>query len=182
MRPVSFQTTVNLDFDWEYPDPPRINYELLRIEEYLENTQGLATAAKEIARVEMAQRFEREVDPDGRPWVPLVKEASNQVGILRLTTDMYEDAISEEAWTATPVGVFFDTSVLPDYWAYHEQPFTEGSAAIIESDRGNRIPQRRFIGLSEKAERQIEGAADVWLMGGISGSGRGLAGRFVPLK
>lgn len=173
MRPVSFQSTVRLELDWEGPwTPPRVNYELVRIEEYFENTQGLATAAKEIARVEMAQRFEREVDPNGMPWQELAEPAANQVGILRLSTDMYEAAISEEAWTATPVGVFFDTEPLPPYWPYHEQP--DGGA--------QRIPQRKFIGLSRDAEQQIEGAADVWVAGGISGSGRGLAGRFVPLK
>lgn len=174
MRPVSFQSTVRLEFDWEYPDPPAINYELLRIEQYFENTQGLAEAAKEIARVEMAERFEHEVDPDGNPWQPLADPVQEPRvgGILMLTADMYEAAISDEAWTATPVGVFFDTGPLPDYWPYHEQP-----------DGGTqRIAQRKFIGLSADAEQQIEGAADVWVAGGISGSGRGLAGRFVPLK
>lgn len=172
MQFVSFPATVRIEFDWLDDGPRRVNYELLRIEKYLENTQALTEAAKEIARVEMATRFEREVDPEGSPWQELARPAENQVGILRLSTDMYKKAISEDAWTATPVGVFFDTNTLPKYWPYHEQP--DGGA--------QRLPRRSFIGLSEHAEDQIEAMGDLWLAGGISGSGRGLAGRFVPLS
>lgn len=173
MRPVSFPTTINLDFDWLYPDPPRINYELVRIEEYLERTQVLAEVAQEVAQVDMAERFEREVDPDGNPWKELAQPAFDQVGILRLSTDMYQAAISDSAWSATPVGVFFDSGSLPQgkdggqYWQYHEQPEGRG---------GQRIPQRRFIGLSPDAEQNVENRADEWLAQGIMLGSRG----FVP--
>jgi len=158
LRPVSFPATIGLEFDWLYPDPPVIEYQLVQLERYLENTQVLMEGAKQRAQVDMAERFETETDPDGHPWQELAQPAPEQVGILRLSTEMYQRAISEDAWIATPVGVFFDTSRLPDYWPYHEQP--EGAG-------GQRIPRRSFVGLSSDAEQKIVNRADEWLAGGL---------------
>jgi len=163
MPPVSFPATVGLDFEWLEPGPAAINFQLVAMEEYLEDTQALAELAQAAAQVDMARHFVTETDPSGNPWTPLVQPAPDQQGILQLTGEMRDVSISDEPWTATPVGVFFNTGVLPDYWRYHEQP--EGG--------GQRIPQRQFIGLSADTEGEIERTADGWLMGGIMLGTRG---------
>jgi hypothetical protein len=175
MPPISFPSTVGLDFEWLEPGPAAINFQLVAMEEYFESTELLAEQAKEAAQVDMARHFQTETDPDGHPWTALVQPSPFQQGILQLTGEMRDVSISDEPWTATPVGVFFNTGVLPDYWRYHEQP--EGG--------GQRIPQRRFIGLSSDAEGEIERLGDVWLMEGINLGTRGFqrvgrapAGRF----
>jgi len=185
MPPVSFPST-RLEFDWEYPDPLAVSFQLVALEEYFEHTEVLALQAQGAAQVDMARHFQTETDPDGRAWEPLVQPAVDQQGILQLTGDMRDVAISDEAWTATPVGVFFNTSVLPEttrggegqYWQYHEQPEGEGG----------RLPQRRFIGLSTDAEGEVERLGDVWLAEGIALGSRGFqrvgrapTGRFFAL-
>src|SRR5262245_52374949 len=100
------------------------------MEEYFEHTEVLAEVLKKALQVDMERRFEEERDPDGRVWEPLVQPADEQIGILRLTGEMAEDAVSEDAWVATPAGVFFSTEALPAYWAFHEQPEGQGAQRI----------------------------------------------------
>lgn len=175
MPPVSFPATTGLRFDWLYPEPPVINYQLLQLEKYLANTEVLAQEAMKIAQADMDEHFQTETDPEGNAWEELERPAENQIGILALTDYMHERAISDEAWTATPQGVFFRTDVLPDYWVFHEQP--EGQGA-------QRIPRRSFIGYSADAERRVEGIAEAWLAAGVNNMTkfRGMGGRFVRLS
>jgi hypothetical protein len=175
MSTFFFPPTTGLDFDWEYPDPPEIAYRLAKLEAYLENTMPLMEMAKDALKTDMKEKFESESDPSGTPWAELVWPAPEQVGILRLSTDMYEAAISEEAWDVTPGVVYFNAGVLPAYWAYHEQP---------EGEAGQRIPRREFVGPTFEAQEKIEGLGITWLEAGVartvSGGGmtRGPAGRF----
>jgi phage gpG-like protein len=167
----SFPPTVGLNFEWEYPEPPVIAYKLAQLEAYLENTTPLMEGAKKVLQVDMAQKFEDESDPMGVPWAELKQPAPEQVGILRLTTDMYEAAISDEAWDVTPAAVYFETGVLPGYWVYHEQP--EGGG------QGQRIPQREFVGPTFEAQGEIEALGIGWLEIGVAraASTGGLGGR-----
>lgn len=153
MPPVSFPATTGLRFDWKYPEPPVIEYQLAKLEGYFLNPISLAEVLKAKAMNDMAERFEEEVDPDGIQWKELVEPAEDQVGILRLTEDMYHAAISEDTWDATPAGVFFDTSKLPGYWQYHEQP----------SGGEQRIPRRAFVGVSESYRASMIFTAEGWL-------------------
>jgi len=178
LPPVSLPATTGLKFDWQYPEPLDVSFQLAKIADYLEHTEVLALSIKEALQVDTERRFEQEVDPDGRPWEPLVKPTDEQIGILRLTEEMALSAVSDDAWTATPSGVFFDASALPPYWAYHEQP--EGAG-------GQRIPQRRFIGASPEMEVAIVAMGQQWLDGGVKW-GRGMRraaksplGDFVPI-
>ena len=159
---VVFPTTrINLDFEWENDTPIEINYKLARIEGYLEDTEYLMQRSMRILQKDMAHKFETETDPSGMHWDDLVRPEPEQIGILRrgsTNAAMYEAAISDEAWTASPVGVFFDSSVLPDYWIHHEQP-----------DGGSyRIPKREFIAPTQDAEAEIEGMAYAWLDTGVA--------------
>ena len=146
-----------------------VEYQLLEVEKRLENTEVLTREAQEVAQADMERRFVTETDPDGFPWAELVRPEDEQIGILRRgSTDayMYHQAISDEAWSATPVGLFFRTDDLPDYWVFAEQEHNEGAS---------RQPQRRFIGLSVEAERKTEVVADKWLAAAttVKGKGRG---------
>jgi hypothetical protein len=150
---VIFPPTARLDFEWVENTPEEISYDLALLEGYFENRQALTEALKEMLESDMAMKFETETDPSGSPWQPLKEPAKDQVGILRLTEDMFNAATSESAWSATPQGVFFDTGMLPPYWAFHEQP--DGGA--------HRIPKREFIGPSMEAQAKAASIAGMWL-------------------
>lgn len=158
---VVFPTTrVNLDFEWENDTPIEINYKLAQLEGYLEDTEYLMQRAMRILQSDMAHKFETETDPSGAHWEDIVRPEEGQIGILRrgsTNAAMYNAAISDEAWTASPVGVFFDSSVLPDYWVHHEQP--DGGAY--------RIPKREFIAPTQEAEAEIETMAYGWMDYGV---------------
>lgn len=153
-------------------------FQLLGLEAYFANTEAFVEEMKAEAQIDMATRFESETDPDGVAWLPLIDPAPQQIGILQLTGQMREDAISDEAWVTTPEGLFFDTSVLPDYWIYHEQPEGEGA---------QRISRRQFIGLSDQTERKIENrfqerVDEGLLLGGVfRREVRNMLGQFTPL-
>lgn len=159
MPPVSYPPTMGLvgpglRFQWDYPDPLRVSYKLAELEYHFVNPYGLTLALEAEAREDMRERFLDETDPEGRPWEELKKPAKDQIGILRLTEEMYEKAMSDEAWDASRTGVYFDTSVLPKYWAFHEQPEGEG---------GQRIPRRSFVGLSSEYREKMTFIAEGWL-------------------
>jgi hypothetical protein len=157
---------IGLDIDFE--DPDAVQRELLQIENYLGDTLILAETAKAAMQVDMARHFDTETDPSGNPWAPLVREAFDQIGILQLTEEMREAAISDEAWSASPDGVTFDASVLPPYWHFHD----------VGSVRITRGP-RRFIGVSDREADVIEKMGDAWLLAGIAGPTRRGAARKV---
>jgi phage gpG-like protein len=157
-----------------------MGYQLTVMEDYFENTEAFTEMAKQEAQIDMATRFETETDPDGDRWPTLKYPAPDQIGILQLTGAMRDAAVSDEAYVATPVGLFFNTSVLPEYWVYHEQPGNIGETR-------NRIPQRRFIGLDAATEQKLENRAEEWMAGGIALGSRGFVrqvrspiGRFAP--
>lgn len=177
---VIFPSPISLEYKWHGGMPPsKMRYELLQTEHYFEHTEALAELAKGEAQIDMATRFETETDPDNDRWAGLKRPAFNQIGILQLTGQMRHDAISDEAYIASPVGLFFNTAVLPDYWVYHEQPGNVGEFA-------NRIAQRRFIGLDASTEQKIMNRADEWVAGGIAMGGRlvkerrNVLGQFTP--
>ena len=159
---VTFPSPIGLEYSWKRGIPPStMRYELLQMQDYFEHTEALAEMAKVEAQVDMATRFETETDPDNDRWATLKFPAYDQIGILQLTGQMREDAISDEAYIPSPVGLFFNTAVLPRYWVYHEQPGNIG-----ETKR--RIPQRRFIGLDAATEQKIVNRAEEWQAGGIA--------------
>lgn len=137
------------------------------MEEYFENTEVFMMEAKEEAQISMAQRFVTETEPSGDRWASLKDPSPFQQGILQLSGQMRDDSLDDDSWIATPVGVFFDTSKIPEYWIYHEQPRYD-----IERDSPQRIPQRKFIGLDDLTEQKIVNRGEEWLAGGIMLGGR----------
>lgn len=155
--PLVFRSATTSRFDWN-PELEALEARLIMLEEYFEHTEEFMLDAKDEAQIDMARRFEEEVDPTGTPWAPLVMPATEQVGILRLTTEMSDKAINE-AYVVSPAGLFFDTSELPPYWIHHEM--------------GQRVPQRAFIGLSRVAQERLQDRFSGWVRGGIELGRRG---------
>lgn len=157
---VYFPGTSGVKFEWEYPEPPVVNYQLARLEAYLANTEFVAREAVRILQEDMRRKFEEERDPDGIAWQELVQPEAAQIGILRrgsTNAAMFEAAISDQAWTASPAGVWFDAGQLPPYWIYHEQP----------SGGEQRLVRRAFVGPTGEAEIEIEAMAFTWLETGV---------------
>lgn len=175
--PLVFRSASQTRFDWN-PDLDALEARLLVMDEYFEHPEAFILDARDEAQVDMARRFEDEVDPTGLPWPPLKMPAPEQVGILRLTTEMYDRAI-EDAWVVAPTGLFFDTSVLPPYWQYHE--FGSGSThrdpagmgAAMSGNIGHGIPQRAFIGISRVSQERLQDRFAGWVRGGIELGSRG---------
>ena len=169
---------VSLQFN--FPNAESVKRQLAVIEDYLEDTLPLAETAKAALQVDMARRFDTETDPDGRKWADLVRPAFDQIAILQLTGDMRSAALDEASWTATPVGVYFDTSNLDTeapYWKYQD----------IGSSHIPRGP-RTFIGAGEQEANRIERMGDEWLARGIMLGGvfreeaRAPAGTFMKIR
>lgn len=158
---VTFPGTAAVRFEWVEGSPETTAIQLTGLENYLANTQVIAEKAKDLLIVDMMEKFETETDPSGRAWEELVQPEVEQIGILRrgsTNAQMYHDAISDDAWEATPVGVFFNTAALPPYWEFHEQ---------IDGGQ-HRIPQRAFIDATSSAQDAIENMAMGWLEVGIA--------------
>lgn len=166
---------VGIEFEWGDVSPEELEYRLAKIEGYLEDTQLLAETLQASLQVDMARKFETETDPKGNHWKELVQPSPFQQGILQLTGEMRDTAISDAPWTATPAGVFFDTTYLPEYWAIHDMGYSA------------RIPRREFIGVSDVEAARAERLGDEWLAGGIMLGGvfrhevRSPAGTFMAL-
>lgn len=150
---VHFPSTVRIQFDWDYPEPAVINYRLAKLQYSLDHPMDLMYDLKYEAIRDMENRFIDEEDPEGNKWEPLKRPAKNQVGILRLSEDMFHAATDENNWSSTVDSVFFDTGGLPKYWVFHEQP----------SRRMQRIPARPFVGLSHSAQMRMQYLAESWL-------------------
>jgi hypothetical protein len=108
---------------------------------------------------------------------------------LHLTGELRDAATSPDSFIPTDEGLFLDTSDLPEYWAWNnfgaERSVGAGgeSAASIKAQniafrraagRGvagfgsltgeNLLPERPFVGLSEKARAKIIAAFDAWFL------------------
>lgn len=156
MPPLSFPSTQPgaIHLTWEYPKPALVNYQLTKLEWAWEDPLALAIELKWLAAEDVEERFLSETDPEGSHWEELVRPAKDQVGILRLTEKMFEAASNPRNFQATGEGVFFNTSNLPRYWAFHEQP---------EGEFGQRIPRRAFVGVSREFQDKMLVVAENWL-------------------
>lgn len=140
--------------------------------------------AKRIAMDDMKQRFDDEVSPDGAKWFALdpdyAARKQHEVGfehpILTRERELRDAATSEEAWSVTGESLFFNTSVLPEYWRVHQEGSIGFGAkfhasaniageADVEGEQN--IPPRPYIGLSAEAEAKIFTLFDVWFSEGI---------------
>lgn len=172
------------------PDPAIIEAELMQVASNLEDTMKPMLAAREVAREDIQAHFDSESSPDGFTWAALdgtylkYKESLGYPSdILHRTGAMEEAATSREAFVVTPTGLFFNWNALPrdkngniigqihqagsesagmrvaDFREGHEGEelrFTGGYG------RGNALPQRPFVGMSDIADAQFVEVFDVW--------------------
>jgi phage gpG-like protein len=133
-------------------------------------------AERQIMIDDVSERFITETDPYGRPWQEWADSyrttaASENVGILRKTEQLYEAVTSPAAYPVADTGsagdLFLNTGEFPDYWAVQNYGGTVG--------RGAELPPRQFIGPSPAAIEGMTAVHQGWVNGildiGISGSG-----------
>ena len=152
--------TTRTRFKWVGEEPPEVALNLAKMEGWFLHTEAFVEASQEIAIRDMDRKFETETDPEGHPWAEH-KYPYGGEGILRLTTQMYQDAIDPSTWQVTPRGMYFDTGNLPPYWIYHEQP--RGTP----SKRNPPLARRSFIPLSTQAQEELTILFNEWVDQGM---------------
>jgi len=155
---------------------------LFEMADFIEDVAVPLTVVKEIARRDMAERFETEIAPNGRAWAALnpdyetwKQEEHGDLPILTLTGDLRNKATSEGAWSVSGDSVWFSTASLPIYWSAHQYGVQDWSFTPESGPRTGeyielfgKLTPRPFIGLSEEAENEILAYMDGWFEFGIS--------------
>lgn len=164
---------------------------MLEIAGELDNVALPMIAARHVAMEDMQKRFDTETDPEDNPWTPLDPDYwryKQSLGfpdmILQRTQDLMHAATSADAWLIYENTLMFNPAVLPDYGLLHQegtgnssshgarQEYVERSQAAgnvvggthtsMGIGRGNALPPRPFIGMSEEAEGKIWLIFDEW--------------------
>lgn len=178
-------------FTWE-PDPHIVAAEIMRVAEALEDMTKPLLASQAVARADMQVRFDTDTDPDGAAWMPLDEDYARKKqsmgydpsDILTATGAGESAATSPAAFPIMGDTLFYDTGSLPDYMLYHQHGSGEGNVGQAADyrqrvaagaygkgetshvsqgiGRGNALPKRPFIGISEKAQIQIIEIFDLW--------------------
>lgn len=163
---------------------------LMAVESALSDVELPLLAARRVAMEDMGKRFETQTDPDGTPWIPLTEDYLDQKerdgypeDILTRTGTMRDAAMADEAWVLTENAVVFDSSAIPFYAMIHQDgsdPFGVGGTRteqgtfvpsvsaqgdVLGIGKGNALPQRKWIGMSEEAEAQIAFYFEEWFEG-----------------
>lgn len=197
------------------PDPAIIQSQLLEAAGNLENTLLPMEAARRVAQEDIQAHFDSESDPGGDKWTALdasYAEYKESLGypsdILHREGTLEEAATSKAAFTVTPYGLWFNWNVLPraksdgsNYGQIHQagsgesnrvadiRPGHEGETLnfSIGAGRGNALPARPFVGMSDDAYESFITIFDMWFDEAVNvvihpKSGvmqtRGTAGRF----
>lgn len=157
------------------PHPEVIAQEIMQIAGYLENTTAPLQLSKQIAQADMRMKFETQTDPDGVPWVPWSPEYKRPPGkILTLTGAMAASA--ENSYFIRPNTLWWSMDQ-PYYWRWHEtgtgtvwEP--PGGIEIVHEvrlgGRGQHLPQRRFVSITEGAQLKILAVFEQWFDGAIT--------------
>jgi hypothetical protein len=178
-------------------DPETVSEEMLGLAGYLENTAVPLLFAREYAIADTRERFETETDPSGTPWIDLdpdyleEKIAAGKPADQILVRDGFleQAATSEAAWLISDELLVFNPSVLPFYGAYHQtgtgdnatiaafrakkeewrskNAGSKGGKHLGGMGRGQNLPRRAFIGLSEGAVGLIFAEFDEWFQEGV---------------
>jgi len=199
-----------IEFDW-VPDPIVFSEKILAVKDALEDRTVPLILSQVILQQDIEENFAGEHDPEGQEWAPW-SSGFHTDSEGRTVRSVYEDpatgrvtslrgyaenlppghsgmilnwrGILKEAATSDAAFVqvsgqsvnddslFFDTHGLPPYWEYHQ----EGT---------EKMPQRRFLGMSGEAEIQILEVFDEWFQGivemAVSSKGKIFARRRNPV-
>jgi phage gpG-like protein len=189
------QANAVVEFEW-VPDPIVFSKKILDVKDALEDrTIPLAISRGIIAR-DVEANFEGEHDPEGQPWAPwssaFDSDGNRKLGyydpvkdrhykeklgyaenlppghsgkILNWRGILKEAATNESAYvqmsgqSVNNDSLFFDTGGLLPYWVYHQ----EGT---------KKMPERRFLGLSDEASFLVLEAFEEWFDGIIGDAAR----------
>jgi hypothetical protein len=115
----------------------------------------------------MQDRFDREVDLEGRKWQErnaVYKKWLRTHGyasktVLRKDDDLYNAVTDHNSYVVEGDNLAIDTSGWPPYW--HAQH----AGSVV--GRGVKLPERSFAGISETAQFEIIDIFDDWLEGNL---------------
>jgi phage gpG-like protein len=126
-------------------------------------------AARRVVADDVKRHFDSESDPDGKSWPPwsdsYARRAASrgQEKMLQLTGALYSAATNPSSYEIISPGVSMAAvgggaialigSALPDYWVFHDQP---------EQPNTGKIPQRKFMGISDQATAEIDSIFEAW--------------------
>jgi phage gpG-like protein len=148
-------------FEWDMASVEETEQALAEVAAYIENVELPLLSARQFAIDDMREHFDTETDPYGAPWAPLSEKyakaksaAGYEEGILVREGNLREAATSEDAWTIVGNDLVFDANALPT---------KDGvNYGLVHQGGSGRIPQREFIGLSNKAEIKITALFERW--------------------
>src|SRR5262245_16885624 len=156
---VGWEGTIH--FDW-HPNPRLVANNLAALASRLNDMKIPLTASRQILAADIRQRFDEKTDPEGLEWTPWADsyaaraEQENIDGLMVKTGELRDTASDPSTFAVidTEMTHFVGTIVrkMPKYWIYHQQP--DGPS--------ERLPQRAFIGLSDKAALDVALTFDNW--------------------
>lgn len=154
-----------VSYTW-VPDPIVMAENVLEVERGLKNMQLPLRFAAEQTQADIREHFHTETDPDGTSWKDWAesyeKAAAGNIGILRKSGDLYDDATSDRAMIVTNDSVFYDTSAMPERGIWHQEGRPDRKT---KGGSPNPLPQRQFLGLSNEAQVLIFATFDDWFDG-----------------
>lgn len=174
------------------PDPDVIAAELFKLANDTEDWAEPLAEARAAIMYDTESHFDSESDPYGRKWTALSpdyakskakRESSHADEILQLTGALKAAAIAEDNWFIDERSIAFNTEGLPSYGYVHQKGTApagvtqvlaklrageeisreEAGIALSGFGRGNNLPQRMFIGLSDLAIAEVEEIFINWL-------------------
>lgn len=170
------------------PDPDVVAAELFRLANETEDWAEPLAEARAAIMYDTEAHFDSQHDPMGKPWTALSPEYAKRKPdhaneILQLTGALKAAAIAEDNWFIGEREIVFKTEGLPFYGPYHQAGTApagvtqvlaklragqeisreEAGLALSGFGRGNNLPQRMFIGLSDLAIAEVEEIFINWL-------------------
>lgn len=169
---------------------------LMAVENWIGDLSRPMLASQRIAIDDMREHFDSESDPEGIHWYPLSeqteqnreREGSTPVRTLHRWGGLEEAATSLPAW---PVVVNEDSAEL--MFDMSKMPETENApgknVGLLHQTGTPKLPVRRFVGLSDKAQDKVnvffdawfEHSEQIWVRPTGHVQTRGAQGRFGPM-
>lgn len=157
----------SITYEWE-PDPSDLAASLMAVADALDTRVPMMAQTAQIFRMDVAENFEGEHGPDGDPWAPWAESyenyaIENNVGILRQTEELFEEAVSSARFIVSNDAVFYEVD-MPVRGAWHQEGVPDRRT---KSGAPNPLPARPFLGLSEEAASLIMETWGEWFDGAI---------------
>lgn len=160
-----------LHFEWAEPDATIVQNKLIGLADELEDLMVPMAAAATVAQQNMETRFKTATDPSGKAWEPwaesyvpfaLQHSAGPMFGDranLHLTGDLQKEATDADAYLVTPAGLWFDTTDLPEYWAWNNFGASRSVRGASSSEADIQRHAREIVIGEFKKGRRISGQA-----------------------